>query len=274
MMKMQFHPLRWQSAVVSCTMSLLMVQFCPWEIGVRSASANPIMAQMSSVEFTPPPPPPDRDAPGHRGGGAGRSCGTGTQTITALVPQYQQTLPSGATITKVWGTTLAERPTLWFDIPHEKSATSALEFVLQDNSGNDVYRAAIAPPNTPGIISIRLPETAPALETGQLYQWFLIARIQCNINQPATRSQLTKEQLTGWIQRISPDTLLKAQLKQASPEQKMMLYAKNGIWFDTLTTLAELRLANSQDARLTQNWNTLLKTVELDKSTMKPLISR
>ncbi len=237
-----------------------------------SMGVKPSMAQTGAIGFTLPPPPPDRDAPGRRGGGAGRSCAVGEQSVTALVPEYKQTLGQ-ADITKVWGTTIAERPTFWFDVPYEKDAIAVLEFVLQDTSipAKAIYRTSVTPPNAPGIISIRLPASMPPLEVGKSYNWFFKVRLQCGSG-TAVKPQLTKEELYGWVQRLSPSATLTSQLKQAKPQQRATIYAQNGIWFDAVTALAEQRLATSQDPRLTQDWKALLQTVGLEKLATKPLI--
>lgn len=237
-----------------------------------SAEATPV-AQVSATGFKPPPPPPDRDAPGRRGGGAGRGCGAGNQSVTALMPEYKQVLEQGA-ITKVWGTTTTGRPTFWFYVPYESGAIAAMEFVLQDNASptREIYRSAIAPPTAPGIISVQLPASVPPLEVGTLYQWFFKIRLQCSSGVAAAKLQIQKENLYGWVQRMSSSPTLTSQLKQASPQQQAALYAQNGIWFDALTTLAEQRLASPQEARLIEDWQTLLRSIGLEPMTTKPLI--
>jgi hypothetical protein len=239
---------------------------------VSAAGATPA-AQVSTTGFTPPPPPPDRDAPGRRGGGAGRGCGAGNQSVTALMPEYKQVLERGA-ITKVWGTTTAERPTFWFDVPYESGAIAVMEFVLQDNASptRELYRSAIVPPTAPGMISIQLPTSVPPLEVGTLYQWFFKVRLQCGSDIAAAKPQIQKENLNGWVQRVNLSPTLTNQLKQATPQQRAALYAQNGIWFDALTTLAEQRLANPQDARLMEDWHTLLRSIGLEPLITKPLV--
>jgi uncharacterized protein YeaO (DUF488 family) len=76
----------------------------------------------------------------------------------------------------------------------------------------------------------------------------------------------------GWIQRISPSSKLSQQLKQAPTKQQARLYAENGIWFDALTTLAELRLKNSQDAAIAQDWKSLLQSVGLEQFAVEALV--
>jgi hypothetical protein len=261
-------------AIATCTVGLLTLPYLGNGIMPQTAWANPIMAQVGSVAFTPPPPPPDRDAPGNRGGGAGRGGRACNKPLIALVPEYQQTLAQGEAITKVWGTTLAEQPTFWFNVPYTRSAIASLEFVLQDNvsPATELYRSAIVPPDAPGIVSIRLPATLPPLEVGKLYQWFFRVRLQCGSSNSATQPQNQKETVYGWVQRVSPDAAFASQLKQATPQQRAALYAQKGIWFDALTTLGELRLSNLQDPRLTADWNGLLQSVGLERLTTKPLV--
>jgi hypothetical protein len=272
-MKTQRQKTGFRGAIAIFTVSLFVFPCLGDRMGSQTAWATPSLTQVIATGFTPPPPPPERDAPGNRGGGAGRSCAAGEQSVTALMPEYQQALISGGAITKVWGTATTERPTFWFDLPYEKSTLAALEFVLQDNSSpaKDLYRGAIVPPDTPGIISISLPATVAPLEVGKLYKWFFKVRLQCHSGASAAKPQIQKEELYGWVQRVSPSPALINQLKQATPQQQASLYAQNGIWFDALTTLGKLHLANPQDAQLRKDWNDLLQSVGLEELTTKPL---
>ncbi|MGH2415731.1 MAG: DUF928 domain-containing protein, partial [Microcystaceae cyanobacterium] len=180
-------------------------------------------------------------------------------------------------ITKVWGLTAAERATFWFDIPYAKEAIASMEFVLQDNStpASEIYRAQLTVPDQPGIISVRLPSSMPPLRAGELYQWFFKVRLNCDAkpaaNQPAVKQQISKEELYGWVQRISPSPTLAEQLQQATPQQRATVYIENGIWYDALTTLAELRLTNLQSSAPTEDWQNLLKAVGLEGLATKPL---
>lgn len=296
-MKISLQNIKLLGAIAPCTTGLLMIQPLLPSLYAQRAGATLTVAQQNSPEFSqppsppsrgtprglgsaagqfsPPPPPPGRGIPGSRGGGAGRSCGVGNgQKIIALTPMYQQKLPEGGDITKVWGTTIAERPTFWFDVPYEQGTIVSLEFVLQDNSrpAKDLYRATVTPPNTPGIVNIRLPATVPPLETDQLYQWFFKARLQCTSSQPNIKASVMQDQVYGWIQRINLGADLTAQLNQASPQQRFALYTQNGIWFDALTTLGELRLANTPDANLAKDWHSLLQAVGLEKVAAKPIV--
>lgn len=235
----------------------------------QTATENSRPVAARSLSFKPPPPPPERDAPGHRGGGAGRSCAVGNQLPIALVPEYIRPLAQGGKNIQVWGTTTSGHPTFWFDVPYAERAIASLEFVIQDNSSqpNDLYRTVLTPPASPGIVRVQLPATVAPLEAGKLYQWYLKLRLQCG-----TKSQIAKEQLNGWVQRVNLSPSLTNQLKQATPPQRAALYAQNGIWFDALTTLGELRLANPQNPQLAQDWRGLLASIGLEPLTQHPLV--
>jgi hypothetical protein len=144
--------------------------------------------------------------------------------------------------------------------------TSA-EFVLQNDAGKTLYRGHVAPPQQAGIVRVQLPSTAPSLEVDKLYRWFFKVKSACNPNQSP---QLTY--VEGWIQRVNPTVAVVDRLKQATPEERTALYAQNGIWFDAVTTLAELRLARPTDTTLTADWLTLLKSANLEALSTQPLL--
>lgn len=251
------------------TGSLLLL---PWYIlgnFPKAAMANSIVTDLGTIDYQPPPPPPERDAPGNRGGGGGRGCGPNSQPTTALIPTQKRILNGNpeATTVQVWGTTLSERPTFWFDVPDERSTIKSVEFVLQDNTDQDLYRSGIVLPETPGIVNIKLPETVTALKAGALYHWFLNITFDCPSDGSVTR------QINGWVQRVAPDSKLTQLLKNATPAQQAILYAKNGIWFDALTTLGDLRRSKPKDLSAIENWNRLLQSIGLENLKTQPIVN-
>jgi Domain of Unknown Function (DUF928) len=225
---------------------------------------------IAAISYTPPPPP-DRGAPGNRGEGASRGCsaksGAGSQPLMALVPEQSLSPTSAAAITQVWGLTSTDQPRFWFSVPYDPAEVSTIEFVLQNNQDQTIYRAPVPVPSTPGIISVQLPATASKLEVNQQYHWFLKVRAVCEPNQAPSL-----EYVEGWVQRTQLDPSLSDRLKQATPQQQAALYAENGIWYDALTTLAELRLAQPRDRAIAQDWTALLKAVGLENLATQPLI--
>jgi hypothetical protein len=132
-----------------------------------------------SIRFIPPPPPPDRSAPGGRGEGASRGCKTGEGALTALVPSYGE----AESALQIWGLTIAERPSFWFYIPYDPAAIQAIEFVLQTDADETLYRSEVAIPSQAGLVKVQ-PD--PGLEIGKKYHWFFKVKTLCAANQPVS----------------------------------------------------------------------------------------
>ncbi|MBW4565770.1 MAG: DUF928 domain-containing protein [Mojavia pulchra JT2-VF2] len=254
----------WQKVQLTTALriALLGIITCYATIWMTPVSATPL-------KFSPPPPPPDRGAVGDRGGAASRSCSVGNQSVIALVPVYEQTLKQGqtevVTVNKVWGLTVSEHPTFWFFLPYNKSQINTIEFVLKDESikpSQTLYRTTVKAPEIPGIVSVGLPATTSPLQAGKMYHWYFKMKGICDSQQPVQREY--QEYVEGWVQRVNPNPRLANSLKQATPQQRVGLYAENGIWYDALTTLAELRLAKPQDTTLATDWTNLLNSVGLE----------
>lgn len=221
--------------------------------------------------FTLPPFPPSGTPVGRRRGAAGRS-GVGNcalnPPLTALAPATQKSLSNGKA-TYVWGKTTAEYPTFWFYLPGGSSLRS-VEFVLQDQQDNDVYRTQVNIPEQPGIVSFRLPSTASPLQLNQNYRWFLKTEIAVDCQQQ--NSSAIKDSVEGWIQRVNLEPQFTTQLAAATPKQQIALYAQQGFWYDALTTLAELRRHDPTDASLKADWHELLQSTSLGELASKSLI--
>jgi Domain of Unknown Function (DUF928) len=270
-----------QSSVISQQSSVIRLQIMLQQLASLTAfsvifinclSTLPALGQKSApIHFNQPPPPPNRGVPGNRGEGASRGdCTAFGLPLTALVPSYEQQLNQGAgetTITQVWGLTSVEQPSFWFYVPYKQSSIQAMEFVLQTDQNKTIHRADISAPPIPGIIRVQLQNTKVFLEKNKLYNWFLKVRVICNPKQA-----VTLDYVEGWVQRVNLDVALRDRLKQSSPQQQATIYANNGIWYDALTTLAELRLRDFQDSELTEDWKNLLKVIQLEKIATKPLI--
>lgn len=236
--------------------------------------ALPAKNNLVSVKFVPPPPPPDRSAAGSRGGAASRGCNAANQTVTALVPTYQQNLNQGNQVVvptvQVWGLTNSERPNFFFFVPYDASSIANIEFVLKDETNKKsqtLYRTYLTPPESPGIINVNLPSSIASLQTGKMYHWFFKVRVQCDQKQPTTL-----DYVDGWVQRVNQNSTLTAQIKQATLEQKATLYAANGVWYDAIMSLVELRQKNTQHQTLAA-WTSLLNSVGLEAITNQPLIN-
>jgi hypothetical protein len=74
--------------------------------------------------------------------------------------------------------------------------------------------------------------------------------------------------------RVRPDPTLAQRIQQATPKDRVALYANAGLWYETVATLVELRRARPNDNELAQAWNKLLNSVGLDNSFKRPPILR
>lgn len=192
-------------------------------------------------------PPTDGAPKGRKGGGSRPGCPATEQPITALVPA-----------TNI-GWTVSSHPTFWIYIPYQATSPRPVDLVLRDDTGKAVYKNTFQFTGKPRIISYQLPETAPEIEIGKRYS--LSVSFFCN---PVNKSEANI--ISTWVKRVALSPELKKKLAAATPKQRIVLYAENGLWFDTLTALIELR-RHSPDASLDNAWADLLKHqfVQLDE---------
>lgn len=199
-------------------------------------------------------PPDDIGTPGKRqpGGTRGNStCSDTENQLRALVPVNS------------FGVTVAAYPTFSFYMPKIKANDSKrrVELTLMSNDDTqEIYKTSFETGGNSRIISIGLPAHAglPPLEIGKTYHWAF--SIVCN-------SQERSEDISvhGHIQRVALKDSLSVKLNQASPKDKPGIYANAGIWFDTISSLAELRRSNPNDSAIARQWENLLRSVELNE---------
>lgn len=165
-----------------------------------------------------------------------------TKPLTLLVPAQAN----------LGGKTTADHPTFWVYVP-SALISNPLQFELQTEAGQEVYKTQI-PANqlSPGIISIALPTTAPALELDKVYRLFI--SIDCVGN-----SADVPASVEGLVQRVAIAPTLQSQLNPAKPDERSQIYANNLLWYDALTVLAEGLRSNPEDAKLRTAWTQLLQ---------------
>ncbi|MDF5722109.1 MAG: DUF928 domain-containing protein [Rhizonema sp. PD37] len=223
------------------------------------------------IFILPKIPPQLSPISGRRAGmGSRDECPAVATALTALVPLQEVQKVGKQTdesmIEIVGGLTASERPTFWFYVPYTRDlANLSSEFILQDSMGKDVYRNAIALPPKPGIIGIPLPNTVTPLEVGKTYHWYLKVHCQQTASVPVY--------VEGDIQRVNLDSRVMQQLAAADPQKKIIIYAKEGIWFDALTMLAQKRLSNANDAFVKEAWQSLLQSINLGNLATAPLVN-
>jgi hypothetical protein len=187
---------------------------------------------------------------------AGRrdDCMMGEKSLTALIPVTPEKL----------GLTIASRPTFFFYIPQTNAKDA--DFSLQDDKGKVVYKTTLKLPKTSGVISLPIPNvaTAPELQVDKSYQWTF--SLVCNAQKRADDVSVR-----GFIQRVNRPDLV-AKVEKTALKQRPSVYAEAGIWHEMLTTLAELRRANPNDATLTAEWKSFLDSVGLKDVSQESLV--
>ncbi len=188
--------------------------------------------------------------------GTTAECPIQSKNLTALAPEYE----IGTNKDKVvWGLTTSNHPTLWFYLPYTRNSSARVSFELSLPADRDriVYKTSIKLPQKPGFIGVSLPKTIPPLAINQFYKWKLGVTTNCLAN--------SYIYVNGWIQRVTVDSELNQKIQQATSTQQAALYAENGLWYDALNRLAELRRLNSQDNAIAEDWADLLRSIALDK---------
>ncbi|MEG3835207.1 MULTISPECIES: DUF928 domain-containing protein [unclassified Microcoleus] len=212
------------------------------------AGPAPILLSQN-VNFTPP----DVTAPDNRQGGTHRGCQLREGlSITPLIPKSNI------------GLTLTESPTFFVYV---SQPAAQVEFILLNEDESEVVYETTLKNDKAGIVGVSLSEKDKTknIEVGKRYVWsFALA---CD---PLERSgdYIVK----GWMQRIEPPANLKNDLANPDPMAKVIAYARNGIWYETLATLAEMRRLAPNDSRLTTEWTQLLQSQGLESIADQPLV--
>lgn len=224
-------------------------------------------------EFTPPDSQGPDIARNTQGGGTRGQCiANKNQDLIALVPK------SGI------GTTMAEYPTLSWFLP--KSRAWGVELWVQNAKGEVIYSTKYAFDHyteqdsdgrdqqyvvgAPGIMTLTLPKLDSSFlppEIGQQYQWQL--KLICEPPSSADRSG--DLYINGAFERVEPDANLASRIQQATPEQRVAIYAKERLWYETLNTLMELRRQRPNDPGVKAAWSQLLRSVELEAISEEPV---
>ncbi|NQE35291.1 DUF928 domain-containing protein [Microcoleus asticus] len=200
-------------------------------------------------------PREDIDRPPTRLGGPVRGgCGSISQLrLTALVPKNKI------------GRTVSDYPTFLFYLPQTDAKLA--EFILQDQSGNQIYKQDVTISNLSGVIGVSIPANTnvPPLEVGKSYRW--------NFTVICDAQDRSSDQIeSGVVRRVELSADIRSQLEKADARQKTVIYAENGIWQDALSTLAAARRVNPNDAELAADWESLLDSVTWGEIAKEPIV--
>jgi hypothetical protein len=255
--------------ILSFVLALLLVVLQPHFAGANLTLSNSTLSENSdliNLVFNAKKPPETGKPGKQEGAGTRGPCDT-IDTVSddplfdkliALVPatkSQSSSNPIDKDATDVWGKTIAERPELLFYIPAAATKAKLAEFELENLS-----KTAIALPKTPGIISI----LSPSLQAGGWYHWSL--SVYCD-PQKSPQSNFTVD---GWIERVKLDSATTNELKTATPENQVVIYAREGIWFEAIAQLAKLQSSAVKDAAIA--WEKLLKYIGWEQLAKQPIL--
>lgn len=236
-------------------------------VGIPTRFFGPVQAQSQSSgsqrliptwgEYEPPS---TIGRPGGREGGGSRG---------PCIRNYPNDKPIALVPLNTFGRTLAASPTFFVYLPPiQEDKTPMLRFILRTAENKEVYKTTFpATTRSAGIISFSLPAAAnsPTLETGKTYKWSLT--LICDPTDPSANKLVS-----GLIQRIAPPSPMESELVQVnSPEAKVAIYTKYGVWYDALKVIADLRRTSDNES-LKNDWIALLQSVELQKIANEPLM--
>ncbi|MEG4392457.1 DUF928 domain-containing protein [Microcoleus sp. BROC3] len=202
--------------------------------------------------------PPEDGVPGRREGGGtrGLECPTATTALTALIPQ------------STMGQTISATPTFFYYLPVALDKT--VQFELADERDKTLYKKSFRMVTSrAGIVSVSLGSdgNSPALEVGKNYQWYFT--IKCN-----PKNTTDDVLVSGWINRTALAPTVKIELDRSPDSRaKLSIFAQQGLWYEYLATLAQLRMESPSDASLALKWLEVLNSVELGNIAQQPLVT-
>ncbi|PAX52904.1 DUF928 domain-containing protein [Brunnivagina elsteri] len=163
-----------------------------------------------------------------------------------------------------YGTTLSERPTVMVYLPTSEAKEAV--FSIKDKAGNMHHQMTIPVAGKVGVIAVKLPSNAPALEVGENYQWFLALKVDGQLS-PST------PYVDGWIERIQPNAELVTAMQQQDAMKRAEALGKNGVWYDCVATLAALHTTQPNNPAIIKQWGELLTSVSLKEIVTAPLVA-
>lgn len=208
-------------------------------------------------------------------GGLARSCAAATETVDfeelqrslfPIAPPVQSSEELDPDEDSPVDYTVSAHPTIFIRVPDLPEAT--VKFTLQnEEETEDLYATQFELDGAEnGIVGIHIPTSSPSLEIGQKYVWKVLFSSPCE-----ERSSNFRLATNSWIERVEPQGSLTS-VSQVPLRDRPDLYAEAGIWQETISSLAELRMQNSSDASLNENWSSLMESVNLGEYASEPIL--
>ncbi|MCU0543014.1 MAG: DUF928 domain-containing protein [Oscillatoriaceae cyanobacterium Prado104] len=238
-------------AVLSAVLSTATILPSFWaQVAAKSA---PILVSQN-VNFKPP----DVTAPDNRQGATHRGPCPENLDIIPLIPRSNK------------GLTVAESPTFFAYVSDPAIPVKFTLQTIEDADAKEVYTTTFKV-DKPGIVGVSIPiagASKKSLEVGKEYRWSFAGI--CNPDDPADASG--HYLVSGLVSRIEVPSNLQSNLANPDPMARAIAYANNGIWYDTISSLAAMRRQAPDNSELTAQWQQLLKSQGLDSIAAQPLL--
>jgi Domain of Unknown Function (DUF928) len=197
-----------------------------------------------------------------------RACGGEMIDVTALLPKTNEAKLVAEKKIEI-ESTVSQSPTLLIYI--SKTQKTQGTFVVVGEKNNEAFlvqEKTVELPGRAGVVSVTvdLPKDenteAPLNQATEppLYHWFFT--IDCNPNDSDTSGDLVVD---GWVKQMPEDESLTQDLAQAQERDRPAVYAEHENWTETVSTLADLRQRYPNEQQLKDDWQSLLKSVGLDR---------
>lgn len=188
----------------------------------------------------------DTGRPGQQTAGESRgSCVNAEDNLEAIIPVSHS------------GKTVSGHPRFWVYFPYTSHQISHVEFIVQNEAREDVWRSQLEIENDTGYKSFSIPETEAPLEIGQWYRWYV--KVYCDRFASAGYVQ-------GWVNRIPLLSRLYLELQETS-RLSHQIYGNHGIWYDAIDRLLSAYQSEPDNLALERDWQNLIraKGVELQQ---------
>jgi hypothetical protein len=225
---------------------------------IASLFTEAAQAQSRRVRYVPPS---NLDAPKVSGSGITRSACESDESICLIA-----LLPDLELVSKPIPQTVSEHPTIYFLIPEFEGKAS---FSIREVKGlitKSIYQKDFDLNIQSGVVAFRMPNDSPILELGKSYKFNL------TLTNPVPEK---RKNVFGYIRRVLPSQNLVDQLKiTTKPIELAALYAQEGLWFETMQTLAEAQRTVPQNPEITEEWLELLKSAKINRALSFPLVGQ
>jgi hypothetical protein len=158
--------------------------------------------------------------------------------------------------------TKKKRPTFFVYIP--TTSARQISLTIKDETEDYYYQNSFPITATSEIIGIQLPKEAKELRSDRTYTWSIT--VVCD-----KHKQPGDPFVSGEIRQLQSDAIDNSSSDIITLEERINSDAQKGIWYDTLESLAALKKQYPQDSSVNTMWENLLKSVELDSISNRPL---